>query len=229
MDMDDKKTALVIGASGGIGRAVTAALTADPGYGDVVAASRSEDGVDITDAASLDRFDAALGERAFDLIFIATGVLALDDAAPEKSFAAIEPGAMARIFAVNTIGVAQAIKFFGPRLRKDRRSVFAALSARVGSIGDNRLGGWMSYRASKAALNQILRCAAVELGRTSPQAIVAALHPGTIETDLTRRFARGRYTASPDEAAAQLLDVLDRLTPEQSGGFFAYDGEEIPW
>ena len=116
-----------------------------------------------------------------------------------------------------------------PLLATDCRSTFSSLSARIGSIGDNRLGGWVSYRASKAALNQIVRCAAIEAGRMNPNAILVALHPGTVETALTRRYARGRFTATPNTAANQLLDVIDGLTPEDSGGFFDFEGKPIEW
>lgn len=222
-------SALVIGASGGIGAAVVEALEADARYGRVEGLSRRGDGLDLTDERRVADAAAAFDDAAFDLIFNATGVLAAADETPEKSFAAIDPETMARVFAVNTIGAALAFKHFAPLLARSERSAFATLSARVGSIGDNRLGGWMSYRASKAALNQLVRCAAVEIGRNRPDAVVVALHPGTIETPLTRRFARGRYTASADEAARDLLDVIDKLNPDQSGGFFDYAGDEIPW
>jgi NAD(P)-dependent dehydrogenase (short-subunit alcohol dehydrogenase family) len=107
--------------------------------------------------------------------------------------------------------------------------VIATLSARVGSIGDNRLGGWISYRAAKAALNQVVRTSAIEVARYNPQAICVALHPGTVATPLSAKFTGTRDTFTPDDAARQLLDVIGNLTPEQSGGFFAYDGTEIPW
>lgn len=222
------RNALVIGASGGVGNAVAKGI--ERMGGDVTRLSRAVDGLDLKDEHSIESAALYLAEsgRAFDLIFIATGVLDADSR-PEKSFEELTPRAMAQSFAVNTVGPALAVKHFAPLLSKESRSVFAALSARVGSVGDNRLGGWMSYRASKAALNQIMRCAAIEVARTLPAAIVVALHPGTIETPLTRAYARGRYTASPDEAAAQMLSTLARMTPDQSGGFYAYDGQEIAW
>ncbi|MEO0397866.1 MAG: SDR family NAD(P)-dependent oxidoreductase [Pseudomonadota bacterium] len=223
--------AIVIGASGGIGAAIANALTARDA--EVFQESRSQTGLDITDEASIAEraanVEEALGGRTADLIFIATGVLAPPNHGPEKAFAAIDAGAMAATFAVNAFGPALIVKHFAPLLARDRRVVLAALSARVGSIGDNRLGGWMSYRASKAALNQFMRCAAIEFKRTHKQSVFAALHPGTIETPLTRAHARGRYTASAEEAATNLLKVLDNLSPEATGGFYAYDGQEIPW
>ncbi|MEL7486157.1 MAG: SDR family NAD(P)-dependent oxidoreductase [Pseudomonadota bacterium] len=223
--------ALVIGASGGIGAAVVEALENSPRCAGVRTLSRSHDRFDITDetaiAAAADTL--AADGAVFDLIFDATGVLVSDGERPEKAFSELNPAAMAAAFAVNAAGPALLMKHLAPLLSKDRKSVFATLSARVGSIGDNRLGGWMSYRASKAALNQLVRCAAVEFARKNPNAVIVALHPGTIETSLTRAFAKGRYTATPAEAARNMLAVLDSLTPAESGGFFDYAGKEIPW
>lgn len=191
--------------------------------------SRSADGFDLTDEASIASAAARLDGRSFDFIFIATGVLESGGARPEKSFAELAPEAMARVYAANAIGPALAFKHLAPLLPAKGRSVIAFLSARVGSIGDNRLGGWMSYRASKAALNQIVRCAAIELRRTRPEAIALTLHPGTIGTALTEKYAGGRFTATPEECAENLLRVCAFATPEMSGRFFDYDGAEIAW
>jgi NAD(P)-dependent dehydrogenase (short-subunit alcohol dehydrogenase family) len=218
--------ALVIGATGGIGAAMTRALEA--AGADVATLSRSGDGLDLTDEASIVRAAITL-DGPFDLIFDATGALVIDGAGPEKTIAAIDPAAMAAQFALNAIGPALLLKHLYPLLPKDRRAVFATLSARVGSIGDNGLGGWISYRASKSALNQIIRTAAIEIARKRPEAVVAALHPGTVRTDLTAKYAGNHPTVSPDEAAANLLVVIDGLTPEDTGGFFAWDGKPIPW
>lgn len=218
--------ALVIGASGGIGAAMAGALEE---RARVTRLSRSADGFDITSEDSVAAAAARLREERFDLVLVAAGVLETAGVGPEKSFAALDPFAMARIYAANAIGPALIVKHFSPLLPATERSVFAVLSARVGSIGDNRLGGWMSYRASKAALNQIVRCAAIELKRTRPEAIALALHPGTIDTALTRKFAGGRFTATPEECAQNLLRLCAAATPEMSGRFFAYDGAEIAW
>lgn len=220
------RNALVIGASGGIGAAFAARLDASSR---VTRLSRREDGVDISDEAAVAASAARLQGERFDLIFVATGVLESEGAGPEKSFSAIDPAAMARLYAVNAIGPSLIVKHFAPLLPANGRSVIAFLSARVGSIGDNRLGGWMSYRASKAALNQIVRCAGAELSRTRPEAIALALHPGTIDTALTRKFAGGRFTATPAECAENLLRLCVHATPEMSGRFFAYDGAAVPW
>ncbi len=224
-----QKQALVIGASGGIGAAMRQHLDNDPAYDTVIGLSRRPDRLDITDEASVAAAAERLHDHVFDLIVVATGVLSPTPSTPEKSFRDVDADGLSRTFANNAFGVAFIIKHFAPLLAKGRRAVFAALSARVGSIGDNQLGGWVSYRASKAALNQIMKCAAIEYGRTRDQAIFASLHPGTVETALSQPFARGRFTATADEAAAKLRRVLDELSPEQSGGFFAYDGSEIAW
>lgn len=223
--------ALVIGAAGGIGTAIADALEAGPVIDRITRLSRRDGDIDLTDEASVEEAARRLSDdgAAFDLIFDATGVLEAAGSGPEKSFKDLSPDAMMDAFAVNAIGPALIFKHFGPLLARDNKAVIATLSARVGSIGDNRLGGWMSYRASKAALNQFVRCAAIELKRTRKHSIVVALHPGTIETPLTRAYARGKYTASPQEAAHQMLSVLQKLTPEDSGKFFDYAGKEIPW
>lgn len=168
-----------------------------------------------------------------DLIIVASGALTLPGSeGPEKSLRALDPDAMAQAFALNTIGPAMIAKHFLPLFRRDRRAVFAVLSARVGSIGDNRLGGWHSYRASKAALNMIVRNCAIELVRSHPHSIAVTLHPGTVDTTLSAPFQRGlapEKLFTPDQCAAQLLDVIDGLNPADSGGFFAWDGTLIPY
>ncbi|WP_093292692.1 SDR family NAD(P)-dependent oxidoreductase [Sphingomonas sp. NFR04] len=236
------KQAVVFGASGGIGGAIVAQLAADPLIGRIHAGSRrpgaSADAklvpfaFDLTDEASIAA--AAEGvEGQVDLVFVATGTLHRPGGpSPEKALRALDGAAMAELFAVNTIGPALIAKYFAPLLPRDRRGVFAALSARVGSIADNRLGGWHSYRASKAALNMLLVNLAIELRRTHPQAIVAALHPGTVDTGLSAPFQRGvapEKLFDADRSAGYLLDVLNRLGPEDSGGLFAWDGARIPY
>lgn len=221
---DDETRVLLIGASGGIGAALADALSA----ADLTTLSRSENGLDVTDESSV----AAAAERVegpFDLVFDATGALEIDGRGPEKSLGDIDAQAMAAQFALNATGPALLLKHFAPKLARDRRAVFATLSARVGSIGDNRLGGWYGYRASKAALNQIVRGAAVEIARKRPEAVVLALHPGTVETALTAKYAGRHPTVKPAEAARNLLAVITARGPEDSGGFFAWDNQPIPW
>lgn len=223
--------AIVIGASGGIGAALLARLKADPRCALALPLSRSRDGLDITDETTVRESAARLEDQrgSFDLIFNATGALMVDGAGPEKSIRAIDAGHMAKQFAVNAIGPALLLKYFTPLLRRDRRSVFASLSARVGSIGDNRLGGWISYRAAKAAQNQIIRTAAIEIARNNRQAIIVALHPGTVDTDLSQPFSKGRDRFTPDQSAVRLLETINDLDQSQTGQFFAYDGSVIEW
>jgi NAD(P)-dependent dehydrogenase (short-subunit alcohol dehydrogenase family) len=219
------KRALVIGASGGIGAAIVHALS---GQGaEVTGLSRRGDGLDVTDPASVDKVLGGL-DGPFDLILVASGILAAEGHAPEKTLDAIDAAAMARTFAVNAIGPALVLRHAPRLLPRDGRAVVAVLTARVGSIGDNGLGGWYAYRASKAAANQIVHGAAIEIGRRRKEAVVVALHPGTVATPFTADYA-GRHKLAPDEAAANLLRVIDGLSPAQSGAFFDWAGQEVPW
>jgi NAD(P)-dependent dehydrogenase (short-subunit alcohol dehydrogenase family) len=220
------KKALIIGASGGIGAAVVRALEAR-GVG-VVGVSRSSDGLDVTDEASVAAHLGAL-EPGFDLILCATGALEIDGAVPEKSLNALSARAMADQFALNCIGPALVIKHGVRLLPRDGRSVMAVLSARVGSIGDNRLGGWYSYRAAKAAVNQIVHGAAIELGRSHAGAICVALHPGTVATEFTAKYAGRHPRVSPEDAAGHLLGVIEGLRGKDTGGFFDWRGDVVPW
>lgn len=215
---------LLVGASGGIGNALADALAETR----LTTLTRSADGLDLTDEASIAEAAARLA-GPFDLIFDATGALEIEGQGPEKRLADIEPAAMARQFALNATGPALLLKHFAPRMARDGRTVFATLSARVGSIGDNRLGGWYGYRAAKAALNQIIRTAAIELRRANPEAIVVALHPGTVDTGLTRAYLGRNPAVGPDEAARNLIRVLIGLRAEHTGRFFDYAFREIPF
>ncbi|EBA13430.1 SDR family NAD(P)-dependent oxidoreductase [Roseobacter sp. CCS2] len=218
--------ALVIGASGGIGSAISQQLQRD--RWDVTGLSRSVDGFDVANAASVER-GMTLQSGTFDLIFVAVGILAPLGGAPEKALSAIKPDDMARVLAVNTIGPALILRHAARLLPKDKRGVVATLSARVGSIGDNKIGGWHSYRASKAALNQIVHGAAIELGRSHKQSVCVSLHPGTVETSFTQNYAGRHKTVPATEAASNLLAVIEKLTPEHSGGFYDYAGQEVVW
>lgn len=217
---------LIIGASGGIGAALVAELQGR--RWDVTGLSRSRDGFDVTDEASVQADLAALN-GVFDLIFVATGALVIDGAEPEKTIRAVTPDALENQFRLNAIGPFLVLKHGAHLLAKDRPAVFAALSARVGSIGDNGIGGWASYRTAKAALNQLLHTAAIELKRTHKQASVLALHPGTVATDFTAKYAGRHKTVPPEEAARNLIDVVAAATPETSGGFYDYAFKEVPW
>jgi NAD(P)-dependent dehydrogenase (short-subunit alcohol dehydrogenase family) len=193
-----------------------------------VGLSRSGDGLDVTDEASVASVLGAV-QGVFDLVFIATGGLEVAGFRPEKSVRALDGAAMAAQFALNAIGPALVIKHVWRLIPKDRPARVAVLSARVGSIGDNRLGGWHGYRAAKAALNQIVRTCAVELARTHPKAALVALHPGTVATGLTAAYAGGHPTVAPAVAAERLLGVIAGLGAEQSGLFFDWKGERVEW
>jgi NAD(P)-dependent dehydrogenase (short-subunit alcohol dehydrogenase family) len=194
----------------------------------VKALSRSRDGFDITDEASVEQHLDAL-EGPFDGIIVASGALEIGGAGPEKTIRAVSARAMADQFAVNAIGPALVLRHAARLLPREGRSVCAVLTARVGSIGDNRIGGWTSYRAAKAAANQIVHTTAIELARTHPDLVCVALHPGTVETPFTAKYL-GRHPAVPaSEAAENLLRVLEGLTPAQTGGFYDWAGTEVAW
>ncbi|WP_296419450.1 SDR family NAD(P)-dependent oxidoreductase [Pseudooctadecabacter sp.] len=218
------KQALVIGAQGGIGSALVQELE-QRGYG-VTGVSRSADGLDVTDPASVDRVLGAVN-GPFDLVIIAIGTLAVGGA-PEKTLGAVEAQQMLDVYAVNAVGPALILRHVERLLPRDGRSVVGVLSARVGSIGDNKIGGWYSYRASKAALNQIVRGAAIEIGRKRKEAAIVALHPGTVETPFTAGYP-GHKKVPAAEAAKNLCDVMEALRPDQTGQFFDYAGKDVPW
>ncbi|RUT28819.1 SDR family NAD(P)-dependent oxidoreductase [Arsenicitalea aurantiaca] len=226
-------SAIVIGASGGIGSALFSALEAHGRFSRIVALGRnSSPALDLLDERSIASAAAeiALLDAKPRLVLDATGFLHGDGFEPEKSLGQIDGAHMARSFAVNAIGPALLMKHFLPLLPREGKAVFATLSARVGSISDNRLGGWYSYRAAKAALNQLVRTASVELRRRAPEAICVALHPGTVETRLSASFARRHLDVlTPADAATRLLKVIDAVGPEQSGAFLDNQGEPIPF
>ena len=215
--------ALVIGASGGIGAALLAALRARVG---VTALGLARPEIDITDEASVAAAAARIG-GPLDLVILATGALHIDGRGPEKRLAELDAGALARAFAINTIGPALVLKHFAPSLPRGTPSVFAVLSARVGSIGDNQLGGWYGYRASKAALNQLLRTASIEVARSHKQARLLAIHPGTVVTRLSVAVTGGARGGAPEVAAGLILGVLD--DPPPSGSFVDYAGRAVAW
>ncbi|EWC41775.1 SDR family NAD(P)-dependent oxidoreductase [Pseudomonas stutzeri] len=222
--------ALVIGASGGIGAALVEALRGDPRCASVITLSRaSAPALDLADPASIEQAAAAVaGQGPFQLIINAAGVLHDADFMPEKRLADLNQEQLLRTFQINTFGPALVLRHFSGLLDR-QRGVLAMLSAKVGSIGDNRLGGWYSYRASKAALNMLIRTAAIEVRRSQPNAVLLALHPGTVNSRLSQPF-RGAEIGRPAANAAQdLLRVVDSAGPDASGGFYAYSGEELPW
>lgn len=209
---------LIIGSSGGIG----AALLARGGVG----LSRSGNGFDITSEASVAQHLGAL-TGPFDRIIVATGALEIDGARPEKSLKSLDSAAMAAQFSLNAIGPALVLKHALRLMPRDRVAQFAVLSARVGSIGDNALGGWYGYRAAKAALNQLIHTASIEVARSHPLAILSLIHPGTVATSLTSGYSAGHPTVLPAVAAENILRVMDGVT--QTGRFWDWQGIEIPW
>lgn len=225
--------AVVVGSTGGIGAALAARLRADPAFARVIGFARTTDPpVDLADEATIERAARTIDDAGLDLrlVLVATGYLHGAPGRPEKSWRELDPSHLAHAFAVNAIGPALLLKHLLPRLAPTGKAVLAVLSAKVGSIGDNRLGGWYGYRASKAALNQFVRTAAIELKRSRPDAACVALHPGTVDTALSRPFGKaGLDVRSPDEAAARLLDVVRRIGPAATGGFLDWRGEPLPW
>lgn len=225
--------AAVTGSSGAIGGALADRLEASGRFSRVMRLGRqSAPPLDITDEATIEAAAAHIKSTGLPLRLVidATGFLHDADFMPEKSLRQIDPDHMARAFAINAIGPALLMKHLLPMLPREGKSVFATLSARVGSISDNRLGGWHAYRASKAALNQFVRTASIELARKNPQALCVALHPGTVESKLSAPFAKaGLDVRPPDVAAGDLIAIIDSLTPAQSGGLYDHRGLPIAW
>lgn len=236
--------AAIVGATGGIGSGFAHHLCHCGAVANLVQLARSVPhdrannadwfAIDLEDEDSIklasDTIKRGVGE--LHLVIVATGILHNgEDLKPEKTWREVSGPAMASAFQLNTIGPALVAKHFLPLLAKDRKSVFSALSARVGSIEDNRLGGWHAYRASKAALNMVIKTLSIELARRNPNALCVGLHPGTVDTRLSKPFQRGvapERLFSPADSAKYLLNVLDRLTPEDSGHVYAWDGVRIP-
>ena len=233
----------MLGASGGIGRAFTEHLIAAPQVARVFAFSRGtfdlEDEKLVKGPLDLEREETiaesaqlAGNDGALHLVLVATGIL--HDGAnfqPEKSWRSLDAASLHRSFAINAIGPALAAKYFLPRLPRSGKAIFAALSARVGSIGDNRLGGWYGYRASKAALNMTLKTAAIELARIRSDALCVGLHPGTVDSGLSRPFQGGGSSEAlftAEASGGHMLQVLDGLTAADSGQIFAWDGSRVP-
>ena len=226
--------ALVIGASGGIGAALVAQLQNSTLYDAVIGISRSTSlAIDYHDEVSIARAASALLPNSpFDLIICATGILYSQATAlafsPEKKLSQLNYTQLQETFLINTFGPALVLSHFS-KLLNPAGATMAVLSAKVGSIEDNRLGGWYSYRASKAALNMLVKTTAIELKRTQPNTVLLALHPGTVNTALSKPF-KGQEIGRPAiEVAADLLAVIACIKPEQSGGFYTYAAEQLPW
>jgi len=237
-----KKTVAIIGSSGAIGNAVAEILLDDDGVEAIYRFSRNDSNensdrvknliLDIEDEESIkDCIKNLSKDIKFDLVFVATGILHNDnDIFPEKSIRDISQSKLEKVLLVNTIGPALVGKYLIPYLRKDSKSIFAFLSARVGSISDNKLGGWYSYRASKTALNQIIKNFSIEVRRANPNAIFIGLQPGTVKSFLSKPFeknVRPENLFTPEYSATKMLEVIDNLSLEDTGKVYAWDGEEI--
>ncbi len=219
--------ALVFGASGGIGQAFSRFLKDKLGSENVVNVSRSIDGFEISDEEKILKFSESI-EGSFNLIINATGVLQTTEEGPEKTINVVKQKSMIDMMTINAIGPALLLKNFSKKLDKTKFSVFVNLSARVGSITDNRLGGWISYRSSKAALNQIIKTSSIEINRRNKNAICVGLHPGTVKTRFTEKFQNTTETISPDESVEMMMKVVENLSVDDNGYCFAYDGKVIP-
>ncbi len=231
MTLEHPYTALVIGSGGAIGSALAAALEADILCTRVVRVSRATmPDFDLCQPDSIAQAAQRVAPQGpFDLILDATGALVIDGVGPEKSLAALDATALTRSFQINTIGPALVLKQFSPLLAPGR-AVYAKLSARVGSIADNRKGGWYGYRASKAALNMVLQTAAIEMQRRHPERLVVALQPGTVRSPLSAPFvAGGPGVLEPAQAAAALLAAIRTLSPQAGAQFIDHRGQSIPW
>ena len=237
-----KKTVAIIGSSGAIGNAVSNNLLNDDSVEIIYKFSRSKSisenskvkniFLDIEDEESVkSSVEQIPSNIKFDLVFVATGILHNDkEIFPEKSIKDINIEKLKKVILVNTIGPTLVGKYFIPFLKKNEQSVFAFLSARVGSISDNKLGGWYSYRASKTALNQIIKNFSIEVNRTNKNAIFVGLQPGTVKSFLSKPFERNVKADNlftPEYSAEKMLQVINELTPNDSGKVFAWNGEEI--
>ena len=229
--------AVVIGAGGGIGAALAAELRAGNAYARVMGLSRQSDlPIDYFDEPSITAAAQGVARVCDDanlelrLLIVASGFLHGEQGEPERSWSQLDAKYLSHVFTVNALGPALVIKHFFPLLPKRGRCVAGFISAKVGSIGDNALGGWYGYRASKAALNQLVKTAAVELSRRNKAAVCVALHPGTVATALSQPFAKtGLKVRSPDEAARDLLQVLGTVDSVDTGHLIDYQGQKLPW
>ena len=219
--------ALVFGASGGLGQAFSRFLESKLGSENVVKISRSFDGFEISDEEKIFKLSESI-EGSFNLIINATGVLQTTEEGPEKTINVVKQKSMIDMMTINAIGPALLLKNFSKKLDKTKFSVFVNLSARVGSITDNRLGGWISYRSSKAALNQIIKTSSIEINRRNKNAICVGLHPGTVKTRFTEKFQNTTETISADESVKMMMKVVENLSVDDNGYCFAYDGKVIP-
>lgn len=228
-------TALVIGAAGGLGAALVHSLQNDSSYSQVLSLGRSTTpALDYADEATLAASAQWVAAQCVDAplrtVIVATGYLHTDGAGPERTWSQLDAAYLQRVMLINAIGPALVFKQFAQLLARDRVTRMASISAKVGSIGDNALGGWYGYRASKAALNQIVKTASIEMTRRSKLSVCVAIHPGTVATLLSEPFSKTGLNVRPaDVAAAEILQVVHALQPAQTGGFYDYLGGVLPW
>ena len=237
-----KKIVAVIGSSGAIGNAISNRLLEDDSVETIYKFSRSQKSegnqkeknffIDIEDENSIKKSTENIPEDIkFDMIFVATGILHNDDDIfPEKSIKDINADKLKRVLSINTIGPTLVGKYFISYLNNKNKSIFAFLSARVGSISENKLGGWYSYRSSKTALNQIIKNFSIEVKRTNPNAIFVGLQPGTVSSFLSKPFeknVKSENLFTPDFSASKLLEVINNLESKDTGKLIAWNGEEI--
>ena len=235
------KTIAIIGSSGALGSAFTERLSELNPNGTVHAFSRQYPDMKLRgvnyhcmDYQEEDAIEAAAASATngepLDMVIVATGLLHEENMRPEKSLRELSAKKFQRLFEVNTVIPALIAKHFLPRLNTDTASFFGFLSARAGSISDNQMGGWYAYRAAKAALNMVIKNAAIEINRRNKKAVIVGLYPGMVDSKLSKPFQRGvpaEKIFSPSFAAQKLISVMASLTPEQSGRFFDWDGQEV--
>tara|TARA_B100001287_G_scaffold118592_1_gene99834 strand:+ start:567 stop:1307 length:741 start_codon:yes stop_codon:yes gene_type:complete len=228
----------VIGSSGGLGNAFVQTLEKEDNIGSIFAMSRKRSAnyghkvehinIDLEDEESIIRASEQIDPKTIDLVIVATGILQNSDVTAEKRISQIDSDAILKVFKINAVGPMLVMKHFLKLINPSSRSIFAFLSAKVGSISDNQLGGWPSYRTSKAALNMLIKTASIETKRTHPNCITVTLHPGTVDTNLSKPFQRGVPSDklfSPEYAVENLLNVIDNLSEENIGQFISWDGE----
>ena len=232
--MKKNNIAVVIGGTGSIGSAIVKELSKH-GFSNVVLLGRSSHPkLELTDEQSIEQasiFIKSLG-KPISLLFDATGMLHDEDnnQMPEKTYKNITLSFLKKNFEINTFGPALIMKYFLPLLDSEEQSVFASLSAKVGSIEDNKYGGWYSYRASKAALNQLIKTVSIELSMKNKKAICVSMHPGTVTSKLSKPFQKeGLTIQSPEESAKNIVQILLNLKSQDTGSFFNWNGEKIPW
>ncbi len=232
--MNKNNIVLIVGATGAIGSAISEELKKE-GFSDIIKLSRyTEPKIDLTNEKSIcdASFFIQKTGKEIALLFDATGILHLEKSniLPEKTYKNIDLSFMKKNFEINAYGPALLMKYFLPLLDTKNKSIFVTLSAKVGSIQDNRYGGWYSYRASKAALNQLVKTASIEIKMKNKQAICISMHPGTVDSNLSKPFQKnGLKIQSPKESARNMLKVISKLTSEDTGNFFNWNGDLIPW